>query len=156
MEFLKKNIRTIIGFVTGVILASSITVYAYSYLASDISYTKDGTKVSVEEALNDLYANQNKSRILETGTYTIDQISKGTEKQINVLLENDYTDRSNIYFIITSITQKSGELYLYTNRLNTLTTDTNGKWVFNDWIYNGSWATSTGSITFNYAVIEVI
>ena len=60
MEFLKKNIRTIIGFITGVILASSITVYAYSYFASDIKYTKkDGTEISVENALNELYSKNN-------------------------------------------------------------------------------------------------
>ena len=61
MEFLKKNIRTIIGFVIGVILASSITVYAYSYFANDIGYTKPGTNtpISVEAALNELYSNAN-------------------------------------------------------------------------------------------------
>ena len=56
MEFLKKNIRTIIGFIISVILASSITVYAYSYLASDIKYTNDK---SVSDALNDLYLRTN-------------------------------------------------------------------------------------------------
>ena len=59
MKFIKNNFKVIIGFVVGIILASSITAYAYSYIASDISYTKDGTEMSVEEALNDLYNKNN-------------------------------------------------------------------------------------------------
>ena len=61
MKFIKNNFKIIIGFIVGVILASSITVYAYSYYAKDISYTKPGTttEISVETALNDLYNNQN-------------------------------------------------------------------------------------------------
>jgi len=56
MNFLRNNLKVIIGFLIGVILASGITVYATSYLAKDISYTKEGTNIkSVEDALNDLY-----------------------------------------------------------------------------------------------------
>lgn len=63
MNFLKNNIRIIIGLIIGVLIASGITVYAYSYIASDISYTKPGTEtaISVEEALNDLYSKSNKT-----------------------------------------------------------------------------------------------
>ena len=43
--------------IVGVILACSITVYTYSYISSDIKYTKkDGTEISVGSALNELYA----------------------------------------------------------------------------------------------------
>ena len=52
MEFLKEKKGIIISFIIGVILASSITVYATSYFAKDITY-KDGK--TVEYALNDLY-----------------------------------------------------------------------------------------------------
>ena len=57
MKFFKNNFKLIVGFIVGVILASGITVYAYSYYAKDISYTKPGTEtaISVEQALNDLY-----------------------------------------------------------------------------------------------------
>ena len=57
MRFLKNNFKLIIGFIIGVILTSGITVYAYSYFAKDISYTKPGEAIpiSVETALNDLY-----------------------------------------------------------------------------------------------------
>ena len=54
-KILKKEV--IIAFIIGIILASSIAVYAYSYMASDIDYTKPGTEtaISVETALNELY-----------------------------------------------------------------------------------------------------
>ena len=58
MKFLKKNIKFIAIFVIGMIIGSTVSVYAaYSYLAQDVSYTKsDGTEISVKEALDQLYA----------------------------------------------------------------------------------------------------
>lgn len=55
-RILKKEV--IIAFIVGIILASSIAVYAYSYAAKDVSYTKPGTDtaINVETALNDLYS----------------------------------------------------------------------------------------------------
>lgn len=66
MKFLKNNLKVIIGFIVGVVLASSITVYAYGYFAKDISYTKPGTNtpISVETALNDLYSNTTHGKTL--------------------------------------------------------------------------------------------
>ncbi len=59
MKFIKKNIKIIIGFIVVAILASGITVYAtYKYFATDVSYTKDGTEISVAQALNELYKNK--------------------------------------------------------------------------------------------------
>ena len=54
-KILKKEV--IIAFIIGLIIASSITVYAYSCAAKDVSYTKPGenTPISVETALNELY-----------------------------------------------------------------------------------------------------
>ena len=53
---LKKNIKFIITIIICCILSSSLSVFAYSYFARDINYTKsDGTKINVETALNDLY-----------------------------------------------------------------------------------------------------
>jgi len=58
-KIFKKEV--IIAFIVGIILASSIAVYAYSYAAKDVSYTKPGTTtaINVETALNELYANKN-------------------------------------------------------------------------------------------------
>ena len=65
MKFLKEKKGIIISFLIGVILASSITVYATSYFANDIKYIKKeengtGTEISVEQALNELYLNNKK------------------------------------------------------------------------------------------------
>ena len=64
-SFKKIEIRkqTVIAFIIGMILASSITVYAYSYAAKDIGYTKPGenTPINVETALNELYNKNNKT-----------------------------------------------------------------------------------------------
>lgn len=55
MKYLRNNLKVIIGFLIGVILASCMTVYATSYFAKDISYTNGEVEMSVEDALNDLY-----------------------------------------------------------------------------------------------------
>ena len=49
---LKKNIKLIIGFLIGVILASGITAYAAGIFANQVTYKNGKT---VEEALNELY-----------------------------------------------------------------------------------------------------
>ena len=56
MSFIKKNIKCIIGILIGVFLAGG-SIFAYSYFANDISYTKQGSEdeTTVEAALNDLY-----------------------------------------------------------------------------------------------------
>ena len=55
-NLLRKNLKLIIIIAAAVILCSSLSVFAYSYFAKDIGYTKmDGSKVNVEEALNSLY-----------------------------------------------------------------------------------------------------
>ena len=66
MKFIKNNLKSVIVFIVGVILASSITAYAYSYFASDIKYTNDKT---VEDALNDLYQKQINENIIKIGEY---------------------------------------------------------------------------------------
>ena len=67
MKFFKNNLKLIIGFIIGVIIASGITVYAYSYFASDVGYTKPETTTatSVETALNELYELSGKCKIYE-------------------------------------------------------------------------------------------
>lgn len=58
---IKNRIKMIIIVIIGIIIVSSISVYAtYNYLAGDICYIKsDGTEVNVESALNELYEGVN-------------------------------------------------------------------------------------------------
>lgn len=60
MKFFKKNLKVIIAFIVGIILASGITIYAYSLSASEVSYTLEENTITVDEALNNLYAQINK------------------------------------------------------------------------------------------------
>ena len=68
MNFFKKNIKLIIGFIVGVILASGITVYATSYFAGDVKYTRNNIETTVEAALNDLYSikTENSDAVVKT------------------------------------------------------------------------------------------
>lgn len=78
MKFIKNNLKVIIGFIMGIILASSITVYAYSYIASDVKYTDEK---SVSDALNELYQKINNN--LEFGEISFETY-KGDRKNITV------------------------------------------------------------------------
>lgn len=56
-KIMKKDI--IVAFIIGLIVASSITVYATNIIANQIAYTREGTQINnVEQALNDLYNKQ--------------------------------------------------------------------------------------------------
>ena len=68
MKILKNNLKVIIAFIVGVILAGGI-VYAAVVSASEVSYTtaKNANITNVQEALNDLYSkNQNNITITST------------------------------------------------------------------------------------------
>lgn len=57
INLLRKNLKLIIVIAVIVILGSSLSVFAYSYLAKDIKYTKkDGKTIDVESALDELYS----------------------------------------------------------------------------------------------------
>ena len=85
---MKEYKKLIIEIIIGGIIASSITAYAYSYLASDVKYTND---TSVADALNDLY-NKSANYILPSGTKTI------TTKENNIDVgEFKYVDTTGLY-----------------------------------------------------------
>ena len=97
MKFLKNNFKVIVGFIIGVILASSIAVYAYSYFASDVKYTDTKT---VEQALDELYANKKETSDMEkiinsNGKQTLDKYYKFIN--VNVLSESDELNTLTAY-----------------------------------------------------------
>ena len=63
MNFIRKNIKLLIGIIIGLVIASTIAVYA-TINASQIEYIKQGTDIDdVKDAIDDLYnkiANTNK------------------------------------------------------------------------------------------------
>ena len=93
MNFLKNNLKVIIAFVVGVILASSITVYAYSYLASDVKYTDDK---SVQDALDDIYGKMSNDtkNITSNGIQTLDKYYKNLS--VNVPSTSNYNTGSGV------------------------------------------------------------
>ena len=88
MNFFKKNIKLIIGFIVGIILASGITVYATSYFAGDVKYIRNNTETTVEAALNDLYDKQKEnSNIVAEGTINEDELTPDKDGYLNINLE---------------------------------------------------------------------
>lgn len=79
--------KIILIIILSIIIASGVSVYAtYNYLAKDIKYIKtDGTQISVEDALNELYNSNNK---LSNFKYEIgtNNSSSGTE---TIIIEHD-------------------------------------------------------------------
>ena len=80
MNFVKKNIKLIVGIIIGAVLISGISVYATTtYLASQVNYTtnKNAEIKSVEQALNDLYtkiSNDTDNIVISSGdNYTTTQ-----------------------------------------------------------------------------------
>ena len=91
MKFLKEKKGIIISFIIGVILASSITVYATGYLASQVTY-KDGK--TVEQALNDLYSKTENKDNFENKTYTQEGLSIFSNR-ITITNGGYYVDSEN-------------------------------------------------------------
>jgi len=81
--------KLLLGFILGILLCSGI-VYAASYVASDISYTKEGTQTTVNDALNDLYKNATSSKIHYLGEGTIFDIKSLFPDKYNSLTEDNF------------------------------------------------------------------
>ena len=159
MKFIKSNLKLIIGFIVGIILASGITVYAYSYFASDVGYTtnKNGQVQTVADALNDLYGKINNSQTV-SGTGVIDNriatdngmplISSGASTNFMILILSS----SNPTFIIYDSSIDSTHFwqgYQYTNSVN--------KYALNgtfrrdgDILYSTNWGSSRVGQTYYY------
>lgn len=109
MKFLKNNIKiVIISFITALICSCASVFATYTYLSKDVSYKKsDGTEVSVEEALNQLYQEKkdNKQmRFLETTQF--DSTHQYTYvKNYDLKQYNNYTEitTNDIYIVVDAI-----------------------------------------------------
>ena len=143
MHFFKKNLKVIIGFILGVILASEITIYAYSYLSGDIKYTKkNGTEISVENALNELYDKYDKLVLkLETFDYAT---TLATSKYIftdDIANKYSYFKISNVV-ANTSVTHSA--LRGFSNDTNSNVTLTENQ-VYNISDYSSIWVNIQGN-----------
>ena len=98
MEKLKKYKGIIIGIIIGSVLTGGICGYAaYNYMASDITYTKDGTEMKVSAALNDLYNKSSNYRKPE-GTVNITtngeniDVSQYEKANVSVIPDLEFVD----------------------------------------------------------------
>ncbi len=91
MKLVKKNIKLIIIITLCIFLTSGISVFAtYKYLANEVEYTEGK---SVEEALNELYANKKETsdtvkEITENGEQTLDKYYN--KLNVNVTIPDGY------------------------------------------------------------------
>ena len=134
MKFLRNNLKVIIAFIIGVLIASGITVYATSYFASNVTY-KEGK--SVEFALNDLYEKTN-SAVVTNGTNDkkyklIDEFKTNTNQgYVPILTSNDsskmgiafcsftpYYSNTGAWTAFNGDDTGSNNRILYTNNENT-------------------------------------
>lgn len=102
MNFLKKNLKVIIAFIVGIILASGITIYAYSLSAGEVSYMLEENTISVDEALNNLYAQINKVPSLSS--------VKGATSANNATSTTVTGLERNNYYVCMVTTRKQGTL----------------------------------------------
>lgn len=92
-KIFKTNLKTIIAIITTSLIVGCTTVFAkYNYFAKDVQYVKnDGTKISVEEAINSLYEekeNKNTWEKLFNIGFTIDEIVN-TDAIFNKTIQNE-------------------------------------------------------------------
>ena len=101
-NLLKKNLKYIIYFAIIAILSSSLSVFAYSYLAKDVGYTKaDGSKVTVEEALNSLYNMKGggTSSVINNFSPTADEGGTSLTVTCNATTNNNSQVKGYIYML---------------------------------------------------------
>ena len=103
-KIIKDNIKIILAVVIAVIITSGISVYAtYQYFAKDIGYTKkDGSQVSVEAALNELYV---KSKNISSEVVASQQYTQSTNNPTGNI---EYTFEKKGYVIVNFGTRSAG------------------------------------------------
>lgn len=110
-----------------IILSSGVSIYAtYNYFAQDVKYTKqDGTTISVEEALNDLYTQSDSAKLISI--FSARGYNNTLTLATNTVNDNLVSDDSSVitfkksgtyklfYEIIRGYASTTGTLYYYLN-----------------------------------------
>lgn len=134
-----RNIRWIIAIIVVAILCSGLTAYGtYKYYAKDVEYTKkDGTKISVQDVLNEMY--NDKDYEFDNKEYTQEGL-KIYDNRVTIISGGYYIDSSKMVWVnITYKTNKtlSGNdiwLLIYSfpkMKKDFLILDSNNKYSFN-------------------------
>ena len=106
MKNIIKKIKIVIIIIISIFLISGISVYAtYNYFSKNVSYTKkDGTEISVEDALNELY-NSKSNKIYEVGEFNQYVEYASHYVTYTIKLKHTYLEEDNARLIITDITE---------------------------------------------------
>lgn len=138
-KILKNNIKIILAILITAVIAGGVSVYAtYTYLAENVEYTKaNGTKVSVEEALNELYNKNNNitSRVVACQSFA------ATSNNATVNIE--YTFEKAGYVIVNLGTRSTGSSKGTTKhsiKINDVEQSSNNEEL---WVYTKAW---TGNV----------
>lgn len=137
---IKNKLKIILIIIISIVVVSSISVYAtYNYLASEIKYEKeDGTEVSVETALNDLYSKLNNIDNYDNKTYTQEGLSV-YDNRATIVNGGYYIDENgitwvNISFKFSKSFSQGTWLQIYgfpnVNDKDFIVTDTTGRMPF--------------------------
>lgn len=114
MKILNSKFKLFIGMLIGIIIGSSITVYATGILAKDITYKKGNEEISVETALNELYSKKELDiNVNEEVIYQYNDGNKNNQDiEISPELEGKYL------LILTSIYVTSNTPILEVNKFS--------------------------------------
>lgn len=87
-QFFKENLKVILAIIITTILVGGTTAFAtYNYFAKDIEYEKsDGTKISVESALNELYKKEKLENV--TLSYALRRYTDGAQSSAQIYVKN--------------------------------------------------------------------
>ena len=149
MKKINNKIKILSAILIGIIIGSSIAVYAASYFAKDVSYKKGDTEISVEQALNDLY--KNKFQIYETGTVSGAIPWKCGYTTFKCNLNKSYTQEDKAKIVFTGYSPYNNSAPLYFNNINGYITG--DKYEFTVVNYAGDDYFNT-TYTINYSIIR--
>lgn len=154
-----KKIKVIFIIIICIIIFGTICTFAtYSYFSKDIFYTKkDGTEISVEEALNELYNNNQKINYNTFSSGVVTTSSAGTFYTKSLEIPQG-KKKIYIYSVVSSTWAAEKIIVNNSNIINNCTTENLSSKLINDKIDSRAWISTIetngeeGTITIEYKV----
>jgi len=101
-KLLKLNIKTIIVFILGLLIASSVgIIYALSIASSDVTYdnsTSGSEATTVKNAIDDLYNKIGNSSHIERGRINITFTPGAGWKYVTIQFEKEFESAPTVYY----------------------------------------------------------
>ena len=125
------------------VITVTIGVTAVAIYAKDIEFKSNDENWqvdNVEDAMNDLYeiSSNQKSQVLETGSYTFSNVGHGTTSStVTITFENTYTAEDNVYLMIYKTEQGNISENIFVRGMKQVTGNQTGIQVTNIGSVNG-------------------